>query len=981
VFASTVLLGILAGSGSMVIQAQVAAPRPATEVIGLSYTNAFFADADYDPAIPSPESLLGFPLGQRAATAAEVNRCLAAWAAAATNRTLLVEYARTHEGRPLSYLVITSARNRARLDDIQKGLARLGDPRQLSEADANRLVDSLPPIAWLGYCIHGDETEGSDAALAVIHHLLADQRADTTKLVDDLVIIVDPLQNADGRDRFLKMIAEHRGANPNIDQQSLLHEGYWPYGRGNHYLFDMNRDWIFATQPETRGRLREVMRWNPQIFVDIHGMSGEETYLFAPSREPINRHVPANRSEWGRVFARDQARAFDAHGWVYYTGEWNENWYPGYSDSWSVYRGAVGLLYEVASIGQDGVRQADGRIQSQRESIHQHIVSTMANLATMQTHGKTRLKEFAAERRANVSSDGPYAHRTWAILPSDNRTRLASFVETLRVQGIEVHQLTNEFTAPVAVDQLGRSITNRVLPVGTILVANRQPTAPLVATILEFDPHIADVALEDERREVLRNGGTRIYDITSWNLTMMSGVEAFTLPQDLPSGARLITELSRATNALVVINPVAWIIDGADDGSVGMAARLMERGVVVRVAEKPFKLDESSFARGSVVITRLDNRRFSGELSNVVQQTAIELKLTVIPVGTGLGEDDLPDLGGQYFHRLEPPRIAVVGRGRISSSDFGSIWFLLDQQLGIRHSHLTDGDRPPEFARYNVIVIPDRGGELPPAWREPLKEWVKTGGTLIALGSAAADLASRTNELTQVRPLQEVLGRLADFEQMIFREWLAQTGPLPPLTQVWTNTVIRGAKLPWPPQPDSPKEEELKKRDAWNRLFMPQGALLASRVDQKHWLTLGGGELLPVLVNSSSVLMSDGGVETPVRFGVFTAAAPPPPEPEAKEPADEAKKKEAKPEVLRTGWSAMPEGYDLQLRMSGLLWPEAAQRLANSAVVTREGLGRGQVILFAGTPNFRASTRGHARLLANAIIYGPGFGAAATVRP
>ncbi len=981
------LVGLLAWLLAITLDIQGAAPLSPTEVGGLAYTNAFFPSAQHDPAIPSPESLLGFSIGHRAATTSEIERCLKAWAAAAPERTQLVEYARSHEGRPLHYLVVTSARNRARLAEIQSGMVKLGDPRGLALGEADRLVASLPGIAWLGYCIHGDETEGSDAALALIHHLLANRGAETQALLDDLVILIDPAQNPDGRERFLKMVAEHRGASPSVDNQSLLHAGYWPRGRVNHYLFDLNRDWIFGTQPETRGRLREVARWNPLLFVDAHGMSGEDTYLFSPPREPMNGHFPANRGQWGAAFARDQARAFDANGWVYYSGEWNEGWYPGYSDAWSVFRGAVGILYEVASIGENGVRRTDGRIQSERESIHQHLVSSMANLGTLQAHSKTRLAEFAAERRANLSREGLYANRTWAVMPTRNRSRLSGFLEALKVQGIEVHVLPSDLKVTNALDQLDRVIPHRTLPAGTLLVANRQPTAPLVATLLEFDPRMSAEALAEERREILRTGDSRLYDTTAWNLTLLHGLEAVTLSQDLPEAAMPLAALPPTLPSIRVPKPIAWVIDGADDLSVAAAGRLIENGVEVRVAEKPFKFDDKEFSRGSVVTSHLDNRRFAGDLPAMVEKVSTELGLVAVPVASGLGEGDFPDLGGRHFGRLAPPRIAVVGRGQISPNDFGSIWHLLDQQLGVRHSHLTDGDSPADLGRYNVIVLPDRQNPLPAGWREPLKEWVKSGGTLIAIGGSAGDLASRTNELTRVRRLPDVLGKLADYEQFIFREWLAQAGPVLDPSKVWAKTVATASKFPWPEAVagENAKEDTLKKRDAWNKLFMPQGAVLAARIDIKHWLTFGTTEMLPVLAGEQAVLMSADEVETPARFGVFTpsATAVAAPTEQKKGAGTDTKKEEGKekPEIPRAGWAALPEGADLTLRLSGLLWPEAAQRIANAAVLTREPLGKGQVILFAAPPNFRAATKGTARLLANAMIYGPGLGAKQTVQP
>jgi hypothetical protein len=245
---------------STVTAQERATPLPPTELAGLRWTNAFFPDTTYRAAVPTGESLLGFPIGQRAANSAEIEKCLKAWAAAAPDRVRLVEYARTYEDRPLHDLIVTAPKNLLRLEEIQSGMTNLGDPRKLSEAEAKQLIETLVPVAWLGYTIHGDETEGSDAALAVLYHLIAADDPGVTKLLEEVVVIIDPLQNPDGRDRFLKMIAENRSTTPSVDDQSLQHTGYDPRGRGNHYLFDLNRDPLFGVHPETRGRMREVAR-------------------------------------------------------------------------------------------------------------------------------------------------------------------------------------------------------------------------------------------------------------------------------------------------------------------------------------------------------------------------------------------------------------------------------------------------------------------------------------------------------------------------------------------------------------------------------------------------------------------------------------------------------------------------------------------------------------------------------------------------
>lgn len=957
---------------------------PPTPVPGLAYTNEFFPGTVYRPEVPTQAKVVGFANGERAASPEEIVQCLQAWTAAAADRSRLVEYARTYEGRPLHYVVVTAPKNLARLNEIQAGLAKLADPRKTTEAEARQLIESLPAVAWLAYTIHGDETEGSDAALAVLYHLLAARDAKVDKLLEDLIIIVDPLMNPDGRGRFIKMIAENRGAAINLDDQALVHSGYWPQGRGNHYLFDLNRDWILGVHPESRGRIREVGRWNPHLFVDAHGMGAQATHLFSPPREPINPNLPKARETWGERFAREQAQAFDRWKLTYYTGEWHEEWYPGYSDAYASYRGAIGILYEQARIAEDGVRRPGGRILSYRESLHHHVIGNWANLATLQANARALREYLYRQRQAAVAPSGPYAKRTFAILPSANQSRVRDLLQLLQLEGIEVYEAASGFNAPLATNQLGRVLTNHPVPAGTLLVPNRQPLAHLVAAMLEFDPRLPESALAEERRELLLKGQSRIYDTTAWNLTMYYGLEALTLATELPAGAKLCPPATNYFNSAAppaeAKDAVAWILSGADDLVVSAAARLMEAGVEVRVAEKDFRLDDRDFPRGSMVVMALDNRRFAGDWVAVVKQQAAALGLTAVPVTTGLGAGVLPDLGGEYFHRLEPPRIALAGREGFSSGDYGAVWFTLDRHLGVRHSHLGRLEGV-DLSRYNVLILPEGRGALPSNVVASLKEWVKAGGTLIAVGSSCAGLIAERAEISKVRALPDVLGRLPEYEAAIFREWLWRTGQMPAAEAIWATKTTAALTYPWQaaegPHPD---EKELKRRDAWQSLFMPQGAFVAARTDTNHWLTAGCGEWLPVLVGQQSVLMAAEGVEAPIRYGVLTPTAALPatnaPAAEKKEAAVKEKK-----ETPRIGWCALPPGAELQLRISGLLWPEATHRLANGAWVTRERYGRGQVILFATSPTFRGTARGMTRVFLNAVVCGPGCGAAAVVRP
>lgn len=938
-------------------------PSPLPE---LAYDAEFFPGAEHDPSVPTIEALLGFREGARAATSGEVTRCLDAWAAASP-RVRVVEYSRSHEGRPLRYVIISDPSNLRRLDGIKSDLARLADPRVTSDAEAEKLINSLPGVAWLGYSIHGDETEGTDAALAVIHHLAASRGKATAQLLRDLVVIVDPLENPDGTDRFLKMIAEARGPHPDVDDQSLVHTGYGPAGRGNHYGFDLNRDLIYGTQPETVGRWRAISEWNPQVVVDSHGMGSQDTFLFSPPRDPMNPHYPAGYMKWTELFGREHGEAFDKLGWTYYSGEWNEGWYPGYLDSWPAVRGAIGLLYEQARMADSGVRRADGSVRNYRESVHGNVVASMATLGTFQRNVRGILRDFRAHRVAALDPEGPFASRSWVILPTANRGRLKAFTDCLAGQGIEMRVLKEPVTLKAATDQLGREQTDVTVPAGSIVVSNSQPLGHLAALLLEFDPKIPEASLKYERQELLKRGHTSIYDMTAWNLTMMHGLDALVTRSEIAAGALAEFRLPTFAGEAVAQTTVGWVVDGADDASVVFAARLMEQGVRVRVANKEFALDGRESARGSVVVTRGDNRVFRGDVAERVRAVGSECGVAVRAIGSGFGPGDLPDLGGGHFVLLERPRVALLARGKVSTLSAGSTWHLLDHTLAIRTSLLSDEESGYDLRRYNVIIIPAySSSNLPESLGQGLKSWIEAGGTLIASSSAARIFASEDAGVGSTRRLPEALKDVEPYRQQVLREWLAASGTIPGLDAIWSREVPEELGYPWRTDgKGGPDADELKRRDEWQKLFMPQGAILAARVDGEHWLTGGAGTVLPVFFNHGTVLLAPAGVESPVRFGVL-------------EPADEAKEAA---QASVAGWSLMPPGKKARLRMAGLLWPEAAQRIANSAVVTRESIGRGQLILFSGTPEFRAAALGTQRLLMNAIVLGPGMGAGAPIIP
>lgn len=952
----SVLLGTMLGMGFTLSVSATVLMKP-TANKQLSYPNIL--TGNYDASITTPKAALGFSVGQKTATPEQINALVNRWAKESA-KAKIVEYARTYEGRALHYLVISSAKNLSKLDTIKSNIKSLSHPKGLSKSQLNQLTNNTPATAWMSYSIHGNESSGADGSLALIYHLIASKDADIESLLDDLVILVDPMMNPDGRARFTKSLQEHRGTAPNVDTQSLLHTGEWPFGRGNHYLYDLNRDFYFAVNPESIGRITAINQWYPLLMIDGHEMGAHDSYLFGPPREPLNTNIPKSTRHWSNVFSVEQASKYDEKLWPYYTGEWFENLYPGYSN-YAEYRGSIHILYEQARTAEDGVKMLNGTTRTYKESVDHQFVSSIANLKTLQKHRKGILSDFVKNRQNMVSNKGRFANRSYVILPTDNTSRLTKFLALLELQNIEYFVTTKAQSVKSATNQLGQTLSKVSIPKGSIVVQNRQYEAPLIAAILEFDAKIQDSVLLEERQKVLRNGRSIMYDSTAWNLTMMYGLPALEVPQHLTSNLANVKDSAEFT-IKPTENTIAYIVDGASDASLGFAARLMEQNIQVRVLDKAGVFNKQKFNRGSVVVSLYDNSLELNELTTVITQAAQATKTTVVAISQGLGAGDLPDIGGKYFRLLKKPQIAILSQNGINVEDLGSIWHMIDTELGTRHSHLShELFNQMDLRQYNVVIVPSRYyGTLSKANISALDNWVKNGGTLIVNGNSAKQLAEE-EDFSKVTLLADSFEESAEYNIALYREWLAQQSNISNQAKVADHTMPMDLWYPWhDDEALKPlKKEQLEKWDDWNKNFMPSGAMVASRTDQKHWLTYGVDAELPVLTSNAPLFMVKEGAEAIVRYGVLV--------------------NNKKAEVKQVGWATTPKGTDLYLRMSGLIWPEAAQRLSNTAYLTREPKGKGQVIMFANKPNFRGASKGTARLLLNAIVYGPGLGAKAVL--
>jgi hypothetical protein len=889
----------------------------------------FAPEADYDPAIPTLQSLLGFVPGSHLASPEEIERCLES-IADVTPRVRIEKSGRTHEGRMLEYAIVSSPENLARLGEIEGDLLRVAG----GHADPPA---GLPVVIWIGASIHGDEASGADAALALIYHFAADRSERSRHVMENAILLIDPMQNPDGRAHFLTSVQQWNGNVPCLDPQSIQHRPAWPTPRGNHYQMDLNRDWFVLSQPETRAIAGTILRWRPQVTIDLHEMGSSDTYLMSPPRFPINPNVPARTREWWKRFSVAQAQAFGERGWSCYTGDWNEEFSPNRGASWTLHTGAVAILEEQAGTDGTAFERPDGSILSYREAVHHHFVATQAVVETAAMARGDILRDYAANRTEARSARRDGAIRAY-VIPEDGRPEPARrLAQTLQAQGIEVRRALEPFKISGATNYWGESRGDREFAAGSYIVDLEQPEGRLARAILEFDPPLGSEFLTEERRRLEGNEPSLLYDASAWCLGMAYGVDVYAVNNVLRAALR--TEPGGIADTLHgdVLNPggtFGFLVDAATDREPETLAALFSAGIPVWASDAPFAATGHDFGVGSLLVKRVDCR---ADLVDVLGQVSSRTGARIVGVDGALSEQG-PDLGSRRFHQLQPPRAAILAGPPFFESTFGAIWYLFDVELGMPISFLRMSAVSPDtdLDRYNILIIPDaapgKGAALlsaiTPEGVLALMDWVRRGGTLIALGEGNWILFGGTPPLTSLRAQQQVLEELPQYlaaarQEIAMRSVVIDEDSL--RDGMWGIAAPGG--------PSAPGIVTTSARDEWLRRFSPPGTILRADLNSGHWLCSGVGDRIPVMVKTDLALRSRQPVETVGRFAEASA-----------------------------------------LRLSGLLWPEARERWALSSYLTREKIGNGQVISFLGNPYYRATFLGTGRLLQNAILLGPGMG-------
>ncbi|MEW4569698.1 M14 metallopeptidase family protein [Tautonia sp. JC769] len=694
------------------------------------------AEIEADPAIPTLEDVVGHRWGAEISSHAEVIRYLEALAGSAPDRAMLTPYGRSYEGRSLVYLVVSSAETMQRLDEVRRNRQGLADPRAIDREQADALIDREPAVVWLAASVHGDETSSTDAALLTAYTLLADRREETQSWLENLIVIIDPLQNPDGRDRFVASYRGARGAFPQASPRASERNQPWPGGRFNHYLFDLNRDWYLHSQIETKAKVAAYLDWQPNVYVDAHEMGADSTYYFDPASDPFNPQITPRQADWVARIGRRQAERFDRLGFAYTTREIFDAFYPGYGSTWPMMHGGLGILWEQAGVRGLLVDRDDETTLHYHDAVRHHHVSSLATIEAASAGRADLLRAFAEGRREAVDRGRSGESPDVFLLPGSAPNRAASLAALLRANGIEVRRLTE----PVEVDQGTRGF-NQLAPAGSYYVPAAQPAGRLAETLLADRQEMDDAFIARQLDRKAHRLGDEIYDVTAWSLPLTFGIEALRgRPAQAPDSEAIDDQGSPPAGT--VEGPerpaVGYLVPTEDEAGLDALSDWLQQGFRVRVVDQPFVLDGRSFAPGTLLLRTLEN---PDRLHEAVRSAADRHRLTITGIDSSF-VDEGAGLGGPNVSWVEPPRV-VLAVDRPVSPFVGHTWYLFDQVWRYPTTRVPASSLAGsvDLDDANVLILPDGDYDGPAsgfdaAAADRLRRWVESGGTLILVGGA-----------------------------------------------------------------------------------------------------------------------------------------------------------------------------------------------------------------------------------------------------
>ncbi|MDX3772698.1 M14 family zinc carboxypeptidase [Chromatiaceae bacterium AAb-1] len=717
----------------------------------LATAQAQYFQEPVNQLLPAPEQILGFKVGDWHVRHDQIQRYFEVLAEQ-SDRVHLEVIGYTHEQRPLLQLIISSEQNIRRLDQIR-------EQHQRQARQGADIAENTPVIIWLGYSVHGNEASAANAAIVLAHYLTAVQTAEVNSWLEHAVILLQPVLNPDGHDRFAIWANMHKGQTAVTDPVHREHIEPWPNGRPNHYWADLNRDWLLLQHPESRARIAQLQQWLPNVVGDYHEMGTDSTFFFQPGIPSRNYPLtPARNYELTRLLASYHAGAFDTAQQLYYTEESFDDFYVGKGSTYPDVNGGVGILFEQASSrghaqeSVNGVLRFQDAIQNQFTASLSLIRGAVAQRESLLTY-QQEFFNSALQQARNDKVKG------YILTEPDDKTRLEALLDLLQRHHIDVYPLVRDW----------QDDNERFTAGSSYYIPLQQPQYRLIKAAFSTEKNFRD---------------NTFYDVSSWTLPYAYNIRFKAVNRE---PGKVVSE-QRWLSRPVITKPLpadayAYVFSWHDQQAPLLLNTLLHEGIAVRAAMADFTAatteGEQRFKAGAMVVVAGQQQRpdWFARLQRLQQQSG----LTLSAVRTGLTVEG-SDLGSNRFVPVKSPQVLLMAGPGISSVEAGEVWYNLERLAGISPT-LAEPERLSrlDLNRYTHIILPDGNYSQ---WQEAdiqqLKRWLENGGVLWGHKRGAAWLARnklvyagvwQEQEMSSLIPRQNLT--YADKEQLAGKQRIA----------------------------------------------------------------------------------------------------------------------------------------------------------------------------------------------------------------
>jgi len=657
----------------------------------------------YSKNIPTPKSIFHFELGEMHTDHTQVANYMNI-VANASERISIETTGYTYENRPLQLLTISSPKNLANIDEILKRHQDVAD----AGANNNDLSD-LPIVVYLGYSIHGNESSGTGAAIALAYYLAAAESPELEKILDNTIILLDPCFNPDGLQRFSSWVNSSKSTNLVTDPNDREFNEMWPRGRFNHYWFDMNRDWLPVQLPESQARIRSYRKWLPNLLCDFHEMGTDATYFFQPG-EPsrTNPLTPELNQTLTKKIAGYHARALDKIGSSYFIEKNYDDFYYGKGSSYPDINGSIGILFEQASSRGHAQESANG-ILTFPFTIKNQFTTSLSSIQAAYEMRK-ELLEYQRDFYIKARNDSKKS-TTKAYIFGDEKdaTRVNELAKILNQHKIEMLKLKEDIT--INKKKFGKNLSY-IIPV-------EQQNTKLINAIFDRETKFKD---------------SLFYDISTWSFDLAFNLNFEGMNSLAQAGAKY--EPVVKSGLVTKKSNIGYLIEWTDYDSPKLLNQILSKNLRVKTTKQPFTSDGKIYSYGSLFLPVQNQEMDADAIFEFLNKIIPDCKIEITAVDTGFTEGI--NLGNPNFVTLTQPKVAmIVGQG-VDASDAGEIWHLFDQKAAMPLTKINlDQLQNTDLNRYTTLILANGNysGFSSKAIAK-IEQWIQNGGTLIAYQDA-----------------------------------------------------------------------------------------------------------------------------------------------------------------------------------------------------------------------------------------------------